>query len=121
MTETTLTFEEKAASAYKSEGCWIEEFEIDGIRYVCRAFTYMDFNEDLIVAWILEYRDSRFQVTAHYGQQSILGFKEDIGFNEDCYCNKCATNPEEYWAIMERYWNEEMKAYGVTWNPELTF
>lgn len=120
MTETTLTFEEKATSTYKGAGFWKEQFEIDGIQYVCRAFTYMD-HGDLIVAWILEYRDSRFQVKAHYGQQSMFAFKDDMDFNEDCYCSACTKEPEEYWENIKYYWNEEMKTYGVTWNPELTF
>lgn len=116
----TMTFEEKARAVYAHGENWTEEFELDGIYYRSRAYVFVQEGE-LNVAWNLEYVNSDYQAHAHVGQQSMIGYKDNGDFADNCHCGKCTDNPQEYFSIMQTFWQNELNTFGVTWNPDLTF
>lgn len=110
----TPTLEDRIKTALEKGRLLFEDFEIDGIQYHLGGWPSVRDGEYSVIWHNLDTK------TTHAGQQNIVGYHDDIDFEDHYQCTICnPSSEEEYWAKRHVNWAKEMSAYGIDeWNPE---
>lgn len=115
--DTTPSFEDKIKFAFKNGTELHETIKLDGITYSFYGYARLDITTgSYYVHWYCQ------TLQKHAGQQDMIGYHDDYDFEDHARCGKChPIDEEEYWENIKFSQSEEMRLYGVQWNPELTF